>query len=55
MAQAGSTSYEAMLAFRFVSGMFEAVADPAFGKLGNRHDTSCILTISRHHRHVVHS
>lgn len=28
MAQAGSKSYEAMLAFRFVSGMFEAVADP---------------------------
>ncbi|KAK1922842.1 major facilitator superfamily domain-containing protein [Papiliotrema laurentii] len=30
MAQAGSQSYEAMLAFRFVSGMFEAVADPCF-------------------------
>lgn len=30
MAQAGSQSYGAMLALRFVSGMFEAVADPAF-------------------------
>lgn len=30
MAQAGSNSYEAMLGLRFVSGMFEAVADPCF-------------------------
>jgi hypothetical protein len=28
MAQAASQTYEAMLALRFVSGMFEAVADP---------------------------
>jgi hypothetical protein len=32
MAQAGSTTYGHMLGFRFVSGMFEAVADPAFGE-----------------------
>lgn len=30
MAQASSQSYGAMLGLRFVSGMFEAVADPAF-------------------------
>lgn len=30
MAQAGSQNYGTMVALRFVSGMFEAVADPAF-------------------------
>ncbi|KAK4688568.1 MFS transporter, ACS family, allantoate permease, partial [Tremellales sp. Uapishka_1] len=30
MAQAGSKTYGAMVGLRFVSGMFEAVADPAF-------------------------
>lgn len=30
MAQAGANSYGALLGLRFVSGMFEAVADPAF-------------------------
>lgn len=30
MAQAGSKTYGAMLGLRFVSGMFEAVADPCF-------------------------
>lgn len=30
MAQAGSQSYGAMVGLRFVSGMMEAVADPAF-------------------------
>lgn len=28
MAQAGAQSYGAMMGLRFVSGMFEAVADP---------------------------
>lgn len=32
MAQAGAQNYEALLALRFVSGMFEAVADPCFGE-----------------------
>ena len=33
MLQATSKSYGAMIGFRFISGMFEAVADPCFGTL----------------------
>jgi hypothetical protein len=54
MAQAGSNSYEAMLAFRFVSGMFEAVADPAFGKWYT-YQRGMVLTFSGYHWNVVHS
>lgn len=33
MAQGASQNYGDMVGLRFVSGMFEAVADPCFGKL----------------------
>jgi hypothetical protein len=48
MAQGGSRNFETMVALRFISGAFEAVAKPGFSESsgGDNTPTSMVLTIS---------
>lgn len=56
MAQGASQNYGDMVGLRFISGMFEAVADPCFGELSclRLTDERLIIFGSCSHRHVVY-